>query len=154
MSESGTLVTAAGELRSKALYMNVSSDNQGHRYYSRTYDVAAYATATNMRFTITGGNNVQFQYEIVFHATRLSGTLAEIWYQRYVAGVTYDTGGSANERWWTEKEQAGNSIANVNRVHYSGYFEIQNSAFDTNCRITCVVKITCNNWDAVTVTFP
>jgi len=144
----------AGNILSQGLRLNISTANQGHRFYSRTMDVSAYTTNTNMRFAVTGGNNVQFQYEIVFHATRLSGTLAEIWYLRYTAGIAYDTAGNPNERWWDLREQAGNGIAGVGRSNNTGYFDITNSAFDTACRLTCVVKITCSNWDAVTVTFP
>jgi hypothetical protein len=149
-----SLLHVAGNILSQGLRLNISTANQGHRFYSRTMDVSAYTTQTNMRFAVTGGNNVQFQYEIVFHATRLSGTLAEIWYLRYTAGIAYDTAGNPNERWWDLREQAGNGIAGVGRSNNTGYFDITNSAFDTSCRLTCVVKITCSNWDAVTVTFP
>lgn len=143
------------DLKASGIRLNVSSDNRGHRIYSRTMDVNAYTTAANMRFTVAAGNNVQFQYEVTFHATRTtSGNLAEIWYLRYTAGITYNTSGSPNERWWDLREQAGNGIAGVGRSNQNGYFEVQNSAFDSGCRLTCVVKITCNNWDAVTVTFP
>jgi len=144
----------AGDVRSQGLRLNINTSNYGHRIYSRTMDVSAYSTQTNMRFSIASGNNVQFQYEITFHATRLSGTLAEIWYLRYTAGIAYDTAGNPNERWWDLREQAGNGIAGVGRSNSNGFFDITNSAFDTSCRLTCVVKITCNNWDAVTITFP
>ena len=144
-----------GETRTTGLRLNThTTNNQGHRIYSRTMDVNAYNTATSMRFTIASGYNVQFQYEVTFHATRLSGTFAEIWYLKYTAGIAYDTAGNPNERWWDLREQAGNGIAGVGRSNQSGYFDIQNSAYDTNDRLTCVVAITCNNWDAVTVTFP
>lgn len=145
----------SNSLRTKMVHLNAASDNRGHRIYSRTMDVNAYTTATNMRFTVAAGNNVQFQYEVTFHATRTtSGNLAEIWYLRYTAGIAYNTAGNPNERWWTYREQDGNGIAGVGRNNQNGYFEVQNSAFDSGCRLTCVVKITCNNWDAVTVTFP
>ncbi len=144
-----------GDIRTKMVHFNANSENRGHRIYSRTMDVNAYTTATNMRFTVAAGNNVQFQYEIVFHATRTtSGNLAEIWYLRYTAGIAYDTAGNPNERWWTYREQDGNGIAGIGRNNQNGYFEIQNTAFDSGCRLTCFVKITCNNWDAVTVTYP
>lgn len=144
-----------GDIRTKMVHFNANSENRGHRIYSRTMDVNAYSTVTNMRFTVAAGNNVQFQYEVTFHATRTtSGNLAEIWYLRYTAGIAYNTSGSPNERWWDLREQAGNGIAGVGRNNQNGYFEVQNSAFDSGCRLTCVVKITCNNWDAVTVTFP
>jgi hypothetical protein len=143
-----------GNLRSKGLMLNIATSNQGHRFYSRTMDVSSSTTATNMRFTVTAGTAVQFQYEIVFHADRLSGNLSEIWYLRYTAGIAYNTSGNPDERWWDLREQAGNGIAGVGRSNNTGYFDITNSAFDTACRLTCVVKITCNNWDAVTVTFP
>lgn len=144
-----------GDIRTKMVHFNANSENRGHRIYSRTMDVNAYSTSTNMRFTVAAGNNVQFQYEVTFHATRTtSGNLAEIWYLRYTAGIAYNTSGSPNERWWDLREQAGNGIAGVGRNNQNGYFEVQNSAFDSGCRLTCVVKITCNNWDAVTVTFP
>jgi hypothetical protein len=142
-----------GDIRTTGLRLNQGTNNQGHRIYSRTMDVSAYSTQTNMRFTVAGGNNVQFQYEVTFHATRLSGTLAEIWYLRYTGGVVYDTAGNASERWWDLREQAGNGIAGVGRNNNTGNLEIHNSAFDTSCRLTVCVKITCNNWDAVTVSF-
>ncbi len=144
-----------GDIRTKMVHFNANSENRGHRIYSRTMDVNAYTTATNMRFTVAAGNNVQFQYEVTFHATRTtSGNLAEIWYLKYTAGIAYNTSGTPNERWWDLREQAGNGIAGVNRNNQNGYFEIQNSAFDSGCRLTCVVKITCSNWDVVTVTYP
>ncbi len=146
-------LTLAKDLRASGIRLNGSSDNRGHRIYSRTMDVNAYSSATNMRFTVASGNNVQFQYEVTFHATRLSGNLAEIWYLKYTGGVVYNTGGSPNERWWDLREQAGNGIAGVGRNNNTGNLEIHNSAYDTACRLTCVVAITCNNWDAVTVTF-
>jgi hypothetical protein len=136
------------------LRLNTAQQNRGHRFYSRTMDVNSYATNTSMRFTITGGNAVQFSYELVFHAFRLSGNLVETWYLRYTGGVAYDTAGNPNERWWDLREQAGNGIAGAGRSNNSGYFDITNSAFDTACRLTCMVKITCSNWDAVSVTFP
>lgn len=142
-------------LRTKMVHLNAASENRGHRIYSRTMDVNSYTTATNMRFTVATGNIVQFQYEVTFHATRTtSGNPAEIWYLKYTAGITYDAVGNPNERWWTYREQDGNGIAGIGRNNQFGYFEIQNAAFDSGCRLTCVVKITCNNWDAVTVTFP
>ena len=142
-------------LRTKMVHLNAQSENRGHRVYSRTMDVNSYTTATNMRFTVAAGSAVQFQYEVTFHATRTtSGNLAEIWYLRYTAGIAYDTSGNPNERWWSYREQDGNGIAGVGRNNQNGYFEIQNSAYDSGCRLTCVVKITCSNWDAVTVTFP
>lgn len=142
-------------LRTKMVHLNAATENRGHRVYSRTMDVSSYNTATNMRFTVTPGNIVQFQYEVTFHATRTtSGNPAEIWYLRYTAGITYDAAGNPNERWWSYREQDGNGIAGVGRNNQFGYFEIQNAAYDSGCRLTCVVKITCNNWDAVTVTFP
>lgn len=142
-------------LRTKMVHLNAASENRGHRIYSRTMDVNSYTTATNMRFTVATGNIVQFQYEVTFHATRTtSGNPAEIWYLKYTAGITYDAVGNPNERWWTYREQDGNGIAGVGRNNQFGYFEIQNAAYDSGCRLTCVVKITCNNWDAVTVTFP
>lgn len=144
-----------GDIRTKMVHFNSNSENRGHRIYSRTMDVNAYATATNMRFTVASGYDVQFQYEVTFHATRTtSGNLAEIWYLKYTAGITYNTSGTPNERWWDLREQAGNGIAGVGRNNQTGYFEIQNSAYDSGCRLTCVVAITCSNWDAVTVTFP
>jgi hypothetical protein len=144
-----------GDVRTTGLRLNThTTNNQGHRIYSRTQDVSAYATNTSMRFTVASGYDVQFQYEVTFHATRLTGTTAELWYLRYTAGVQYATNGYANERWWDLREQAGNGIANINRNNQIGYFEINVSAWDTADRITCVVGITCNNWDAVTVTFP
>jgi hypothetical protein len=142
-----------GDIRTTGLRLNQGTNNQGHRIYSRTMDVSAYSSQTSMRFTVAGGNNVQFQYEITFHATRLSGTLAEIWYLRYTGGIAYDTAGNPNERWWDLREQAGNGIAGVGRNNNTGNLEITNSAFDTSCRLTVCVKITCNNWDAVTVSF-
>jgi hypothetical protein len=149
------LLHVNGDIRTKMVHYNVQSENRGHRVYSRTMDVNSYTTATNMRFTVAAGYNVQFQYEITFHATRTtSGNPAEIWYLRYTAGIAYDTSRNPNERWWDLREQAGNGIAGVGRSNNTGYFDIQNSAFDSGCRLTCVVKITCNNWDAVTVTFP
>ena len=142
-------------LRTKMVHLNAASENRGHRIYSRTMDVNSYTTATSMRFTVAAGYNVQFQYEITFHATRTtSGNPAEIWYLRYTAGIAFDTSRNPNERWWDLREQAGNGIAGVGRSNNVGYFEIQNSAFDSGCRLTCVVKITCNNWDVVTVTYP
>ena len=144
-----------GDIRSRMVHLNAASENRGHRIYSRTMDVNSYTTATNMRFTVATGNIVQFQYEVTFHATRTtSGNPAEIWYLKYTAGITYDAVGNPNERWWTYREQDGNGIAGIGRNNQFGYFEIQNAAFDSGCRLTCVVKITCNNWDAVTVTFP
>ena len=145
-----------GNVRSSGLVLNANTTaNQGHRVYSRTMDVNSYTTATNIRFTVAAGYNVQFQYEVIFHATRTtSGNPAEIWYLRYTAGIAYDTSRNPNERWWDLREQAGNGIAGVGRNNQVGYFEVQNSAFDSGCRLTCVVKVTCNNWDAVTVTFP
>jgi len=143
------------DLKASGIRLNISSDNRGHRIYSRTMDVNSYTTATNMRFTVAAGYNVQFQYEVTFHATRTtSGNLAEIWYLKYTAGIAYNTSGNPNERWWDLREQAGNGIAGVGRNNQNGYFEVQNSAFDSGCRLTCVVAITCSNWDAVTVTFP
>jgi hypothetical protein len=142
-----------GDVRTTGLRLNQGTNNQGHRIYSRTMDVSAYSSQTSMRFTVAGGNNVQFQYEVTFHATRLSGTLAEIWYLRYTGGIAYDTAGNPNERWWDLREQAGNGIAGVGRNNNTGNLEITNSAFDTSCRLTVCVKITCNNWDAVTVSF-
>jgi hypothetical protein len=142
-----------GDIRTTGLRLNQGTNNQGHRIYSRTMDVSAYSSQTSMRFTVAGGNNVQFQYEVTFHATRLSGTLAEIWYLRYTGGIAYDTAGNPNERWWDLREQAGNGIAGVGRNNNTGNLEITNSAFDTSCRLTVCVKITCNNWDAVTVSF-
>lgn len=142
-------------IRTKMIHLNANGENRGHRIYSRTMDVNSYTTATNMRFTIASGYNVQFQYEVTFHATRTtSGNPAEIWYLKYTAGIAYDTSRNPNERWWDLREQAGNGIAGVGRNNQVGYFEIQNSAYDSGCRLTCVVAITCNNWDAVTVTFP
>lgn len=142
-----------GDIRTTGLRLNQGTNNQGHRIYSRTMDVSAYSSQTSMRFTVASGNNVQFQYEITFHATRLSGNLVEIWYLRYTGGVAYDTAGNPNERWWDLREQAGNGIAGVGRNNNTGNLEITNSAFDTSCRLTVCVKITCNNWDAVTVSF-
>jgi len=143
------------DLKASGIRLNISSDNRGHRIYSRTMDVNSYTTATNMRFTVAAGYNVQFQYEVTFHATRTtSGNLAEIWYLKYTAGIAYNTSGNPNERWWDLREQAGNGIAGVGRNNQNGYFEVQNSAYDSGCRLTCVVAITCSNWDAVTVTFP
>lgn len=142
-------------IRTKMIHLNANGENRGHRIYSRTMDVNSYTTATNMRFTIASGYNVQFQYEVTFHATRTtSGNPAEIWYLKYTAGIAYDTSRNPNERWWDLREQAGNGIAGVGRNNQVGYFEVQNSAYDSGCRLTCVVAITCNNWDAVTVTFP
>jgi len=144
-----------GDIRTKMVHFNANGDNRGHRIYSRTMDVNAYTTATSMRFTVAAGYSVQFQYEIVFHATRTtSGNLAEIWYLRYTAGIAYDTSGNPNERWWSYREQDGNGIAGIGRNNQNGYFEVQNSAYDSGCRLTCVVKVTCNNWDVVTVTYP
>jgi len=149
------LLHVNGDIRTKMVHYNVQSENRGHRVYSRTMDVNSYTTATNMRFTVAAGYNVQFQYEITFHATRTtSGNLAEIWYLKYTAGITYDTSRNPNERWWDLREQAGNGIAGVGRSNNTGYFDITNSAFDSGCRLTCVVAITCSNWDVVTVTFP
>lgn len=142
-----------GDIRTTGLRLNQGTNNQGHRIYSRTMDVSAYTSQTSMRFTVAGGNSVQFQYEITFHATRLSGNLVEIWYLRYTGGIAYDTAGNPNERWWDLREQAGNGIASVGRNNNTGNLEITNSAFDTSCRLTVCVKITCNNWDAVTVSF-
>jgi hypothetical protein len=134
--------------------LNSSGLNRGHRIYSRTMDVNSYTTNINMRFSVAGGNAVQFQYDITFHATRLSGNLVEIWYLRYTGGIAYDTSGNPNERWWDLREQSGNGIAGVGRNNNTGNLEIHNSAFDTPCRMTCSVRITCSNWDAVSVTFP
>jgi hypothetical protein len=143
-----------GDIRTKMVHYNANTENRGHRMYSRTMDVNASTTNTNIRFTVATGNAVQFQYEITFHATRLSGNLAETWYLKYTGSIAYDTVGNANERWFDLREQAGNGIAGVGRSNQFGYFDITNTAFDTNCRLTCVVAITCNNWDAVTVTNP
>ena len=154
-SSSPTFVnlTSTGYLRAQGIHLNSQTENRGHRVYSRTQDVNAYNSATSMRFTVAAGNNVQFQYEITFHATRLSGNQAETWYLRYTASTAYDTSGNPNERWWDLREQSGNGIAGVGRNNNSGNLEIYTSAYDTACRLTCVVAITCNNWDAVTVSF-
>jgi len=144
-----------GDIRTKMIHLNVNSENRGHRVYSRTMDVNSYTTATNMRFTVAAGYNVQFQYEITYHASRTtSGNLAETRYMRYTAGVCYDTNRNPNERWWSLKEVDGNGIGDVGRSNQTGYFDVLNTAFDSGCRLTCVVAITCSNWDVVTVTFP
>lgn len=144
-----------GDVRTTGLRLNTNTTaNQGHRIYSRTMDVSAYNTNTSMRFTVTSGQDVQFNYEIKFHASRLSGSLAETWYLKYTGSIYYNTSGNPNERFFDLREQAGNGIAGVGRSNQNGYFDITNSSFDTNCRLTCVVSVTCSNWDAVTVTFP
>ena len=107
-----------------------------------------------MAIVVASGSAVQFQYEITFHATRLSNNLSETWYLRYTGSVAYNTSGTPDERWFDLREQAGNGIAGVGRSNNTGFFNITNTAFDTNCRLTCVIKITCSNWDAVTVTHP
>lgn len=142
-------------LRTKMVHLNAANENRGHRVYSRTMDVNAYTTVPSMRFSVAAGYNVQFQYELTFHASRTtSGNLAEIWYLKYTAGIAYDTAGNPNERWWSYREQDGNGIAGIGRNNQNGYFEVQNTAFDSGCRLTCTVAITCNNWDVVTVTYP
>ena len=149
-------VHVIGDVRATGLRLNThTTNNQGHRIYSRTMDVNSYTTNTSMRFAVTSGYAVQFQYEVTFHATRTtSGNLSEIWYLKYTAGIAYNTSGNPDERWWDLREQAGNGIAGVGRSNQTGYFDIHNSAYDSGCRLTCVVAITCSNWDAVTVTFP
>lgn len=140
-----------GEMKSTGLRLNYGTANTGHRIYSRCFDVSAYTSATAMRFTVAAGYNVQFSYEVTFHAFRNSGNFVETWYLKYTGCTAYNTSGSPNERWWDLREQAGNGIAGVGRNNNTGNLELTTSAYDTSCRMVVTVAISCNNWDAVTV---
>lgn len=148
-------LTLAGDVRTTGLRLNTNtSNNQGHRIFSRTVDVSAYNTIIGARFTVAGGNIVQFNYQITFHASNITGDTNGTWYLRYTGSTVYNTAGSPNERFWDLREQAGNGIAGVGRNNNNGNLEFPIAAYGEACRLTITVAMTCNNWDAVTVTFP
>lgn len=144
-----------GDLRTTGLRLNTNTSlNQGHRIFSRTVDVSAYNTIIGMRFTVTPGNIVQFNYQITFHASNITGDTNGTWYLRYTGSNVYNAAGNPNERFWDLREQAGNGIAGVGRNNNNGNLEFPIAAYGEACRLTITVAMTCNNWDAVTVTYP
>lgn len=146
-------LTLAGDVRTTGLRLNTESQNRGLRTYSRTVDVNSYTTITGMRFTVAGGNVAQFNYEIIFRASQITGDINPTWYLRYTGSTVYNTGGTPNERFFDLREQAGNGIAGVGRNNNTGNLEFPIAAYGEGCRITITINMVCNNWDAVTVSF-